>query len=69
VLIHFFQIKFSHINKELNIGGISQSVMSILKKRHHLNVDVRKKGFVFAKCIMCESLKDLISNWEKIAMM
>jgi hypothetical protein len=26
------------------------------------NVDVRKKGFVSAKCIMCESLKDLISK-------
>ncbi len=36
--------------------------MNKLRKRHHFNVDVRKRGFVFAKCIMCESLKDLISK-------
>jgi hypothetical protein len=36
--------------------------MSGLRKRHHLNVDVRKKGYVFAKCIMCESMKDFISK-------
>jgi hypothetical protein len=36
--------------------------MSKLRKRHHLNVDVRERGFVFAKCTMCESLKDLISK-------
>jgi hypothetical protein len=39
--------------------------MSRLRKRHHFNVDVRKKGFVFAKCIVCESLKDLISKLGK----
>jgi hypothetical protein len=39
--------------------------MNKLRKNHHLNVDVRKKGYVFAKCIVCDSLKDLISNWEK----
>jgi hypothetical protein len=33
-----------------------------LRKRHHLNVDVRKKDFVFAKCSLCESLKDLVSK-------
>jgi hypothetical protein len=36
--------------------------MSRLRKRHHLNVDVRKKGYIFAKCYLCESLKDLISK-------
>jgi hypothetical protein len=39
--------------------------MSRLKKRHHLNVDVRKQGFVFTTCIVCESLKDLISKLGK----
>ncbi len=29
------------------------------------NVDVRKKGFVFIKCVMCKSLKDLISKLGK----
>jgi hypothetical protein len=36
--------------------------MNRLKKRHHLNVDVQKRGLVFAKCTICESLKDLISK-------
>ncbi len=54
-----------HINKELNIGGISQFAMSRLKKRHHLNVDVPRWGFVFVKCTMCEYLKDLISKLGK----
>ncbi len=36
--------------------------MSRLRKRHHLNVDVRKKGYIFSKCYLCESLKDLISK-------
>jgi len=53
------------ISKELNIGGISQFAMNRLKKRHHLNVDVKKRGYVFAKCIVCKSLKDLISKLEK----
>ncbi len=48
------------INKELNIDEISQFAMSWLRKKHHLNVDVQKKGFTFAKCIVCESLKDLV---------
>ncbi len=39
--------------------------MSRLRKRHHLNVNVWKWGFVFAKCIICESLKDLISKLGK----
>jgi hypothetical protein len=39
--------------------------MSRLRKKCHLNVDVRKKSFVFAKCIVYESLKDLISKLEK----
>jgi hypothetical protein len=30
-----------------------------------MNMDVRKKGFVFAKCTICESLKDLISKARK----
>jgi hypothetical protein len=33
-----------------------------LRRRHHFNVDVRKKGSIFAKCTMCESLKELISK-------
>ncbi len=37
-------------------------MMSKSRKRHHFNVDVRKRGFVFAKCTMCKSLKDLISK-------
>jgi hypothetical protein len=28
-------------------------------------MDVRKKGSVFAKCTICESLKDLISKARK----
>jgi hypothetical protein len=36
--------------------------MNKLKKRHDLNVDVRKKGSIFAKCIVCETLRDLISK-------
>jgi len=35
--------------------------MSTLKKKN-LNVDMWKRGFVFAKCTICESLKDLISK-------
>jgi hypothetical protein len=35
------------------------------KRKKHLNVDVRKKGSIFAKCIICESLKDLISKVGK----
>jgi len=36
--------------------------MNRLRKIHQLNVDVRKKGSIFAKCTLCESLKDLISK-------
>ncbi len=39
--------------------------MNKLRKRHDLNVDVRKKGFVFVKCIMCETLTNLISKLGK----
>jgi len=46
--------------KELNIHEISQ-----LTKKCHLNVDVQKRGFTFAKCTICESLKDLISKVGK----
>ncbi len=46
-------------------GGILQSVMSKLRKKHHFSVDVKKKDFVFAKCIVCESLKDLISKLRR----
>jgi hypothetical protein len=36
--------------------------MNHLKKKIHLNVDVKKCGSNFAKCTICESLKDLISK-------
>jgi len=36
--------------------------MNRLKKRHHWNVNVWKWGSVFAKCIIYESFKDLISK-------
>jgi hypothetical protein len=36
--------------------------MSRLRKRDHLNVNVQKRGSMFAKCIVCESLKNLISK-------
>jgi hypothetical protein len=50
------------MSKELNIGRIFQLVMSKLRKKHHVNVDVQKRGLIFAKFIVCESLKDLISK-------
>jgi hypothetical protein len=50
------------VSKDLSIRGISQSIMSRLRKKHHLNVDVWKRGLLLAKCIICESLKDLISK-------
>jgi hypothetical protein len=53
------------MSKELNIDEVSQSAMSRLRKKCHLNVDVPKKGSTFAKCIICESLKDLISKVGK----
>jgi len=37
-------------------------LMNRLKKKHHLNVNVRKWRSKFMKCIVCESLKDLISK-------
>jgi hypothetical protein len=36
--------------------------MSKLRKGHHLNMDMCKRGSVFVKYIVCESLKDLISK-------
>jgi len=33
-----------------------------LRKKHHLNIDVQKWGSIFAKCIICEYLKYLISK-------
>jgi hypothetical protein len=36
--------------------------MSRLKKKHEQNVDVQKWGWVFAKCTICESFKNLISK-------
>jgi hypothetical protein len=39
--------------------------MSRLKKRHHLNVNMQKQGSMFVKCIVCESLKNLISKLGK----
>jgi hypothetical protein len=53
------------INKKLSIGNISQFVMSRLRRRHYFNVDVQKRGSVFVKRIICESLKDLISKLGK----
>jgi hypothetical protein len=40
-------------------------MMSRLKKKHHFNVDARKRGSMFIKCTVCESLKDLISKLGK----
>jgi len=54
-----------HISKELSIGIIFQLRMNRLRKRHHPNVDMGKRGLIFAKCIVCESLKDLKSKLEK----
>jgi ribosomal protein L33 len=65
IFLYFFIFVGWYINKELNIGGISQSFMSRLKKRHHLNVNVRKWGSIFAKCTVCESLKYLTSKLGK----
>jgi len=53
------------MSKELNIDEVSQSAMSRLRKKYYLNVDVPKRGSTFAKCIICESLKDLISKVGK----
>jgi hypothetical protein len=39
--------------------------MNRLKKRHCLNVDVKKRGLIFTKSIVCESFKDLISKLGK----
>jgi hypothetical protein len=36
--------------------------MNKLRKKHHFNVDVRKISSIFAKCILCESLKYVISK-------
>ncbi len=65
VIWSFFWTTLLQINKELNIGSISQSMMNRLKKWHHLNVDVKKEVFFFAKYSVCESLKDLISKLWK----
>jgi hypothetical protein len=61
----FFVFVGWQINKELNVGGISQFAMNRLRNKHHLNVNVQKWGPVFVKCIVSESLKDLISKLEK----
>ncbi len=53
------------ISKELNIDEVSQFFLSWLRNKCHLSVDVRKRGLTFAKCIICESLKDLISKVGK----
>jgi hypothetical protein len=44
IFLYFFVFVSWQISKELIIGGISQSTMSRLRKRHHLNVDVLKAG-------------------------
>jgi hypothetical protein len=36
-----------------------------LKKEKGLNMDVQKREFIFAKFIICESLKDLTSKIRK----
>jgi hypothetical protein len=36
--------------------NISISIEQI-EEKHHLNMVVRKKGLVFAKCIVCESIR------------
>ncbi len=61
----FFIFVILQISKELSIGGIFQIFISRLRKRHHLNVDVRKRGLIFTKCIVYESFKDLISKLGK----
>jgi hypothetical protein len=61
----FFFGVILHISKELNIDEVTQFVMSWLRKKHHFNVDVQKKGSTFANCTICESLKDLISKVGK----
>ncbi len=53
------------ISKELNIDEVFQFVMSQLMKKYHFNVNVQKRGSTFAKCIVCESLKNLISKVGK----
>jgi hypothetical protein len=53
------------ISKELNIDEASQSTMNRLKRKFHLNFNVQKRGSTFTKCIVCESLKDLISKVGK----
>ncbi len=44
---------------------ISWSLLWTNWKKKHLNVDVWKRGYVFVKCIVCESLKNLISKARK----
>jgi len=39
--------------------------MSHLRKKHRLSVDVKKWDYIFVKCTICESLKDLISKVGK----
>ncbi len=53
---------YMQINNDLSIKKNSHSIMNRLKKRHHLDVDMRNRILVLAKCIMCESLKDFISK-------
>jgi len=37
----------------------------LIEKEKHLNMDVQKRGSAFAKCTVCESLKDFISKVGK----
>jgi hypothetical protein len=39
--------------------------MSKVRKRHHININVQKRGLTFAKCLMCQSVKDLILKLGK----
>jgi len=61
-MLVFFWIEDQQGNKHwINLSICYKS----FEKRGHLNVDVRIHGFNFVKCIICESLKDLISKLEK----
>jgi hypothetical protein len=39
--------------------------MNQLKKKYNFNIDVQIRGSNFAKCVVCKSLKNFISNVGK----
>jgi hypothetical protein len=65
IFLCFFVFLGWQVRQELNIGGIYKFAMNKVRKRRHLNVDVQKRGSVFAKCIVWESLKDSICKLGK----